>query len=282
LPRQLWCFFTSGSPLGLCHCREAARSLVWDDQNRVYLLDRAGGCQAEFQCSAPIASAAAADDGSAFVVSSKTGRLWWLRPDLTPCWERTLDHSALAMAIDAFGGYLAVADRTANLHVTDRNQQTVWQTQSVKALLHLAFVPEAPLLVGAAEFGLVTCFDFSGATIWRDAPVAHVGALSLSAGGQRICLASYSDGVRMYRLDGKPLERLPQPCALVSISADGSRILVADTVSSLHLLDASGKALLTDHLEKPLTALAINALGHATIVALPDRSILSLALDEGP
>jgi hypothetical protein len=278
-PRQLWSFYTTGLPLGLCRCREAGRTLAWDDDNRLYLLDRTGGCAAQFQLPVPIATAAAADDGSAYAASSRTGDFWWFNPDLTTLRHRPLDHSALALALDSFGHYAVAADRTGSLCVFDRMGATVWRSQTVKPLLHLAFVPEAPLLVGAAEFGLVSCHDFAGNCVWRDAPVVHVASLTLTSCGEPICLACYSEGIRAYGVDGKPRPFPSPPCRLVSISADGRRLALAGTTTTLHVAEASGAVISMLELEKPAVALAIDALGHNVIVALPDRRILCLAVD---
>jgi tricorn protease-like protein len=265
-------------PLGLCHCREAGKTLVWDDQQRIYLLDRRGADIAQRELSAALASAAAADDGSAFVAGTKAGQLSWFSADLSTTWERTLDHSAVALALDSFGKYVAIADRTAKLQALDQQGGTRWQTQAVKSLLHLAFVPEAQLLIGAAEFGLVAGYDFSGRSVWRDTPVAHIGSLSVTADGRRICLACFSDGLRTYSLEGKPKEGPSQPCRLASLSADGRRLLLADNGTGLHLFDEAGKEILTHAIDSQPVAAVLDALGNRAFIALPERSIVCLDL----
>jgi hypothetical protein len=277
-PRQIWSFFTTGLPLGVHRCREAGRTLAWDDDNRLYLLDRAGGCVVQVQLPAPIAAAAAADDGSAYAVSSRNGELWWLKEGLTTSWQRSLDHSALALAVDSFGHYGLSADRTGSLRVFDHLGATVWQCQTVKPLLHVSFVPEARLLVGAAEFGLVACYDFKGNCVWRDAPVVHVACLALPSSGRPICLACYSEGVRAYEIDGKPHPLPSPPCRLVSISADGRRLALADT-TIIQVADMSGAIISAHELNKTAVALAIDSLGHNVIVALADRRIVCLDID---
>jgi hypothetical protein len=244
------------------------------------VLDRRGGSQAQFQLSAPISAAAAADDGSAFAACTKAGGLSWFRADLTLAWEKSLDHSALGLALDPFGRYAAISDRTGNLRVMDCRGEAVWQAQAIKPFIHLTFIPEAAILIGAAEFGLVAGHDFSGRSLWRDTPVAHIGSLTVTADGQRACLACYSDGLRMYARDGKALEGKPQqPSRLAAYSADGRRLLVADTATSLHLLDGAGDTVMTQAFEQPALALALDALGHSAVIAFPDRSIVCMDLD---
>ena len=75
-------------------------------------------------------------------------------------------------------------------------------------------MPEAPCLVGSADFGLVACYDPRGHCVWRDGLVAHIGSVAVSGDGSRIILACFSDGLRGYDLAGRKQGRLAlnEPC----------------------------------------------------------------------
>src|SRR5262249_35684559 len=148
-----------------------------------------------------LVKACCADDGSALAAIGAGSEVWWLAPDLSVLWESKLPASALAVAIDPFGQYLAVGDDRGGLHIYDRHGRTVRQIDSPRALHHLAFVPTAAYLVASSDFGLVACLDMSGRWIWRDGLVMHVGSLAVSGTGD-LFLACYTEGLQRYALSG--------------------------------------------------------------------------------
>src|SRR5205823_6404739 len=81
-----------------------------------------------------------------------------------------------ALATDAFGQLLAVADRGARLRFFDADGRPWHEAPSPRPLHHLTFVPELPVLVAASDFVLVTAFDLARRDwTWKHAPVIHVG-----------------------------------------------------------------------------------------------------------
>src|SRR4051794_4371034 len=188
LMRTIWSRTLSAAPRGLALERERGGILVWDENRRLHLFSRGGELQGQAIVPGTLTTACCADDGSVYVAAGKRGEVWWLAPDLTPRWEKSLAQTVLAAAVDPFGQYLAVATGRGWLHVLDRRGQPVFQVETARPLHHLAFVPEAPFLLGCADFGLVTCFDLAGHLVWRDGPVAHCGSLSTNGDGSRIVL----------------------------------------------------------------------------------------------
>jgi hypothetical protein len=81
-------------------------------------------------------------------------------------------------------------------------------------------------------------------------------------------------------MTGQKLEpiRTREPCRLVSLTFDGSRMLVSGLSSQFLLLDGSGQVLRQYPLDAPPAALAIGALGQAAFVALPEGRIVALDL----
>jgi hypothetical protein len=134
-------------------------------------------------------------------------------------------------------------------------------------------VPEAPLLLGAADFGLVVCLEVTtGSVVWRDGLPAHCGALATSGDGERVVLACFSDGLRHGSSSGGVKGHLTtkEPCRLAALSFDGRRVLVAGRGNRLLLLDGHGRVLVIHLLERPAVALALAALGDCAVVALTD------------
>lgn len=275
----LWSHSMAHRPRGLCLAREKGWVLTWDEQNWLYLLNHAGEVQAQRHIEGGLVSACCADDGSAYVALGAQGEVFWLAPDLMPRWECNLPARGVTAALDSLGQYLAVSDSKGNLSVIDRLGKPVSQIETPRPLQQLLFAPTAVGLIGAADYGLVACFDLAGRWLWRDGLVAHIGSLTMTGDGERILLACFTEGLVSYNLAGKKLDRVEvsAPCKLASLSFDGRLTLVA-WQSQLVLLDAEGRNLHTYPLDKNVVGLAIGALGGNAYVALADGPILGLDL----
>jgi hypothetical protein len=280
--RSLWSL-TIGSRLrGLVLARERGRLLAWDDNHWLYLLTSKGERQAQWHAPGAVAAICCADDGSAYAAVGSRGEIWWLAPDLMPRWQKLLPYPAVAAALDPFGQYLAVSDARGSLRVLDPQGRSVSQTQTPRPLHHLAFVPEAPLLLGTADIGLLAAFDLSCNGLWRDGLVATIGALAVNGSGDRIVLACYSEGLRFYNATGHKQGHLnlSEPSRLAALSFDGQLAVVAGLGERLLLIDRNGKTLSNVALDKPAVALAVAPLGDWVAVALPDGRVLGLDLQE--
>jgi hypothetical protein len=277
-PHQLWSLPIEGRPRGLGLAREKGWLLAWDENNWLYLLNRKGERQAQRHSDGGLAAACCADDGSAYAAVGSQGEVWWFAPDLMPRWQRTVGAPAVAAALDPFGQCLAVSNANGQLHLFDRRGRVVGRGETPRPLHHIAFVPEAPRLVGAADFGLVACFDPAGRCLWREGLVAHVGSLAVSSAG-RIALACFTEGLRFYTLAGRKEGgfNLTEPCRLAAVAFDGSRFLATGLGNRLVLLDGKGNSLESTDLEAPALALALAALGDTAVVALADHRLLALA-----
>src|SRR5205807_8732369 len=124
-----------------------------------------------------------------------------------------------------------------------------------------AFVPGAPTLCGSADYGHVGSFNLRGDWLWRDGLVARVGGLSISGDGTQLLLACFSEGLRRYDKDGKPLPTLAlaEPSQLVAQSYDGATILAAGLSTQLWLTDARGGVRASQRWSQPIIALALGA-----------------------
>jgi hypothetical protein len=277
--RLTWSHPLPAQPRGLSLAREKGALVVWDETHWLYLLDRAGKRQAQRHLEGDLVAACLADDGSACVAVGTAGNLWWLAPDLTTRWQTSVApeaEKALAAAIDPFGQYVAVADDRQFLHLFNRRGEAVVKVKCPRAVHHLVFVPEAPLLLASADYGFVGGFDLTGNCRWRDGLVAHVGAMAVTGDGKQLALACFSEGLQRYGADGRRLERLPldEQCRLVAIDFTGQQLLIAGLSKRLLLLDGGGKVLTTQALDQSALAVALGPLGDYAVLALADRRVV--------
>jgi len=243
------------------------------------LFNRAGKIQAQRPSPVPIAAACCADDGSAYAIGgSQAPMVCWLAPDLASRWQRPLPQRVTALALDSLGQHVAVADAGCALHLFDHRGHTLWQTTTPRPLCHLAFVPEKPVLVGAADFGLVLCFGPTGECLWRDGLVAHIGSLAVSGDGSGLLLACFGDGLVRYSVAGPRPQRiaLDTPCHLAALTYAGDGLLTAERNNRVCLRDSKGILRDPFSLDSPAIALALAALGDYALVGLADGSLLRL------
>ena len=218
--QPLWTHTHSKAWRGLAQTRERGLTLAWDAEHTIHLFNRRGQVQAQWPFPGELIDAACADDGGSFAAVGAQGEVWFLAPDLTIRWERRVSTGTAAVALEAFGRYVAVSDDSGTLHLFDRAGRTVWQALNPRPLHHLAFVPEQPRLVVSADFGLVACYDSAGRCLWRDGLVAHVGSLAVSGDGSSLALACFSEGLCCYRNnDPKTRRFLPNTAPAASSGA---------------------------------------------------------------
>lgn len=262
---------------GLTLARERQWLLAWDGQGTLHLMNGAGQRQGQTQ-RAGLSAACIADDGSALAAAGGNDAIWWLEPDLSVRWQRTLGGGCTALAMDSFGRYLAAAGRHGDICFWDRHGRTIWQVTSPRPLVHLTFVPTAPVLVGAGDFGLVLCLDMQGRQLWRDGLVVHVGSLAVNGDGSQILLACFGQGLVRYDRAGHRLADLSiaDACRLVCVSFDGQKILVAGLDDRVYFLGSDGRRLGERAMRQPMTALALSPLADQALVALADGSLVAL------
>jgi hypothetical protein len=279
-PSALWTQTLQAAPRGLALAREKGWLLAWDENRWLYLFNHAGKQQGQSRQASPIAVACCADNGSALAAVGSLGQVWWLAPDLSLRWERSLPARPVTAAIDPFGQYIAVSDIRGGLRVFDCHGRPVMETQCARAFHHLAFVPEAVYLVGSADFGLVGCLTLKGDWVWRDGLVIHVGSLAVTGTGDQILCACFTEGLHRYALTGGKLPPFStvDPWRLVAVSFDGQRILAGGLSERMLLLDSAGKTVRTLTLDGPPLALALDPLGEVGFVALADNRVLGLDL----
>jgi hypothetical protein len=267
---------------GLSAARERGWFLVWDSHHVLNLFNHNGQREAQAQPPVSVVAAAAGDDGRSFVVLGGQGQVYLLAPDLTPRWQRAIEGTPMAAALDSFGQRIALADADGGVHLFDETGRLLWKAESPRPLHFLSFVPEKPALVGCADFGLVVCFDAWGRCLWRDGLVAHVGSLTVSGNGETIALACFSEGACCYHLAEGPKTRrmvaAVAPCRLLACSYEGDVWLTVGLEPRLTVRNAGGAVRAEAAVEGRPVAVALAPLGRWAAVATAEGALLAFDL----
>jgi hypothetical protein len=274
----LWTLPLDETPRGLALPREAGGPFVWTEQGGLVTLDRKGTVQARTRLGGLVTTAAAADDGSGFAAAAD-GQFGLFAPDLRPRWQRPARHPITALALDSFGRFLAAADAQGRLELFDRDGKRVAQVESPRPLHHLAFVPGAPALVGAAEFGLLARLDLPAAEWgWRTGVAAHVGGLAVPDSGDPILVACFSAGLRHFSGGGKSLHMPALPCRALAVTHDARLAVLLGLDDSLTGLTPTGESVFTARRDRPVAGLALAPLGDVVYLATADGAVEALAV----
>ncbi len=276
----LWSHSSSNSPRGLALARESGCLFLWDNNSSLAHFDSSGQRVNVRSFPFSIAGVACADDGSGCAVFGSGGELCSLAGDLTTRWEKHLTQGLVGLALDSFGQRLAAADAKCRLWVFDSAGAPRWQAEAPRPLAWLAFVPERPLLIASADFGLVACFDDAGRWLWRDGLVANVGSLAVDGSGKNLVLACFSDGLCRYNGSGdraRP-EAKPLACRFAALSYDGSTVLAIGLEGHV-LLQRRGKSTrIVDIGRGAAASVALAPLGDRAYIAKADGTLLGLDL----
>jgi hypothetical protein len=273
----VWTTPLDESPLGLLHQREAGGLVVWGERGGLTALSRRGTVQARTRFPEP-PRVAVADDGSA-VVAATADQLSWLAPEQQARWQRSIPSPATAVALDPFGRFLAVADGQSRLEILDRDGRRVLTAECPRPFRHLVFVPAAPALIAAADFGLLARLELpSGEWAWRASVVAHVGGLAVADSGEPVVLACYSAGLRRFSAAGKPVPTPDLPGQSVAVTFDGRLTVVLGPDDTLTGLNPLAEVVFAGTVDEPVRAMALAALGDTAFVATVGGAVRALAV----
>jgi hypothetical protein len=278
--RLAWSRPLPAPPAGLSLAREPGTLLVRDQEHHLGRYDRTGQLELRQRAPASLAASAIADDGRVVAAAGRRGQVWLLTLDFVRLWERSVPRRPVGVALDGLGSRVAVADEAGGVTVFDREGREVWRATSPRPLLHLAFVPELPVLLGSAEYGLVCAFDDKGQMLWRDGLVAHVGSLAVTGDGSRAVLACFTDGLNCYAAMSPKRTVLARaaPSRLAALDYRGEALLTTGLANELARRGPDGEVRGVLLLPSGAVALAVDALGFAAVAALSDGTLAGVEI----
>lgn len=276
-PHLLWSQPLPAAPVGLSLARETGSALVWDADGWLHLFNQRAQKQGQSRVEG-LRCAAITDTGNTVIACTAAGLVRCLAPDFSTRREVNLSAPPLSLASDPFGNHLAVADDRAQVHWLLPSDAPPRVLTAYRPLHHLAFVSGEPILVGAAELGLVQAWDLSGEVLWRDSPLVRTAALSVDGAGQSILLSAFSDGIQRWTKDGKKKDRIPTPapCRLLTQSYSGDLIIAVGLDSAWWVFQrvAEEYQLAGNHeVDAPILAMSAAPLGDRVWLALADRRL---------
>ena len=214
-------------------------------------------------------------------MAGQRGALSLLTPDFSTIWKAEVEGGILSIALDSLGQAAVAANRQGALFRFDRGGARVARGQSPRPLWRLAMVPTAQQVIGAADFGLVAAFDEKLTISWRETPVTHLGSLAIDGEGNKILVASFSEGITWIDGSGKSQKNLvtPVPCGQVCLSFDGEYLLAGGVGNQVMVLGSQGELLAQHEMADQVQALGYGPLGQEIYAVLAGGTIVKYRLE---
>jgi hypothetical protein len=293
-PETTWTVVADSPLKGLAMAREAGTILAWDEGNQLYLYSVQGEPLSYSRVASRIQAGAISDDGSliALLVDAEDAGLLLLNADFQVECERPAPSEATFVTIDPHGRYVAVGTRQDTLYLLNRYGRAAGRLETIGSLSHLCFVPDRPLMIGAAAFGMLTGVSLEPnrsqgrletEVLWQDRLMSNVGRLAVTGDGAMILASCYTLGIQRFDLRGRN-EGSYHPGGTVSHAVPdfpGRTIAAATLEGDLAVMNSAGNVRWRTRLPRPVIALEIDPLGRYLIHGHATGEIVRLDLFGG-
>ena len=276
-PRVAWTFGTDAPIAGFSQSRETGESLVADEANGLYLLDRTGRVVSMNRGFHHLSHVAWSDNGIG-AVAVDGHRLCLVDTKLKEVWSIDFPCEILGLAMTPHGGHVAVALSNASCAVHDANANRVSRFTTPRPLHHLEFVVEKPELVVAADYGYLGRHALDGTRLWEESILSNVGGLGVDGRGDRVLVAAFNRGILLYGGSGRARATFAiegTPCR-ISLSYDAKIVAAATVEGHLYWITIDGDLRWGADLPEPVAALHAAPLGNGVTVVFESGRLAKL------
>ena len=274
-PAWHWSFRPDGPLAALAHARESGDTYCLDQTGHLYRVTRGGRLANVNRLSDPLVDLAWSDDGSigAAVVGERT--LMTLAQDLKVRWKLELPDDILAVAVDPHGHYVAasLADG-GNLVFTHRRRKVAaWST--IRPVAHLQWLSHEPMILGAAEHGLLCCHTLGGERIWEEKILSTCGSMCAAGDGRRTLMAGFTHGVQVFDEIGETVgaymvEGTASRCAC---SYTAERLMTLTLERQCFWMDDDGDLIWIGRPPEDPVDVVVDPLGDWAMLAMPGEGL---------
>ena len=208
-PELQWTFRADAPLVDLQLSRESGETVLGDEAGGVYRLNRQGRAATISRGFHGLRLVATDDVGRHSAIVSGDSQLSFLNRALSSEWAIDLPDAITALAVSPYGRHLAVGLANGKSVIYDARHQRVCHIETDRPLQFLHFQSGRPAVIGAAEYGQLLEFDFSGRVLWSTNLHANIGGITGTGDGKRLSVATFTQGVKHLDENGQPAGRLP-------------------------------------------------------------------------
>lgn len=267
-PKTLWSFSAESRLSHLDLSWEADEVLVADEAGGLSLIDATGRLRHVSRGLMKVDRVAFAESGNNLAVAYDEKKIALIDRSLAVVWSLNLYDKIVGLALDPFGKHLAVALANRDVRIYTATRREIAEFEAVRPLRFLQFAATEPLLIGAAEDGLLAAYDHEGRPKWDVRLFASCGDLTSSGDGATILLAGFAHGIQRFDRSGTNrgafvVEGTP---ARIATCYDGSRIVAATVERQIYFLDRSGELRWAAEAPEDVAAVRCDAAGRSIVL----------------
>ncbi len=277
-PHVRWTTAVDARLIALAMWRETGMVIAADESGTLTAFDRAGRVaelERGWKDITRLAWADAAGVGAAILDRTRVSRL---DATLREIWTIEFPSRVLDVALSPFGQYLAVSLEDRSVVLVGPERQKVAAFDVAQALHHLRFVVEHPLLVGAADQGILGAYGLDGTEYFRERLLTVVGDLCVTGDGGMIVVAGHNHGVQVFDDAGQniALYAVEGTVHRVATGYAGERLAAATIERHLYWADEDGQLIWATRADHPVMALLCDPLAEWLVCGLEDGTIVRL------
>ncbi|RMG39572.1 MAG: hypothetical protein D6725_05005 [Planctomycetota bacterium] len=277
-PEVRWNTAVDGRLVALAMWREAGIVVAADETGTLTAFDR-GGRVHELRRGWPNVSRLAWADaaGTGAVIQQRT-LVTRLDAALRELWTIEFPTPVLDVALTPYGQLMAVSLEDRSVLLIGPQRQKIAEFDAAQPLHHLRFVPERPVMVGAADQGLLAAFGLDGTEYFRERLLTVVGDLCVTGDGGMIVIAGHNHGVQIFDENGQniALYAVDGTVHRVATGYTGERLAAATLERQLYWADEDGQLIWATRVDQPVVALVADPLAEWLVCGLQDGTIVRL------
>jgi hypothetical protein len=278
MPRLSWIYSSGKSVKAISLSRETGELFVADDDRGLARID----CHGELSFLTRLPQSARlvtiSDDGQWGAAVVGYGTLYRFDRGLNAIWETDLPEPCMAIAVAPFGYHVAAALSDGITEIFNERKRRIAKFETVRPLGSLEFCTQQPLLFGAAEHGLVGCYEITGAEVWQERFWSNVGDMATTGDGDLIYLAGSAHGVQTLDGDGGSVGAyvVEGTVRRVASSFEPRRVIASTIERQLFVMDSQGDIIWQAEVPEDVVDIACDAFGDEVTVALTSGEIFRL------
>lgn len=280
-PRWHWSFRPDNPLARIAVAREPGSIFCLDEAGHLYRLDRDGSLGSVNRLRDELVEIAWSDTGNlgAAIVGSRG--LMTLRHDLSVRWTITLPEEILSLAVDPHGHYICATLADGGTVVYSSLKKKVCAFETIRPLAHIRFLASEPVLIAAAEHGLLCCYTLGGEKLWDEQVLSNCGSLSVSGDGGRLMMASFTHGVQVFDDIGESVGAymVEGTASMAATSFTGDKVAAYTLERHCFWIDEDGEPLWMGELPEDAIDIAIDPLGDWIALGLPEAGICKFGWD---
>lgn len=277
-PAVKWAFRGDGALVSFCMARETSEIYVCDESATLYRLNRLGKIAAVTHLKEPVRKFVCSDDGNwSYGVSGDRQVLRFDR-NLQIEWDYETTEDILSLSASPYGHHIIIAEADASNSILNERRRKIARFETIKPLHFVQLCGTDPVMIGAAENGLLCCHNLAGAQLWQERVWSNVGSMSVTGAGDIIYLANFGHGIQAFDGDGVSLGAyvLEGTVNRVASSYEPYRLIATTIEQFIYWLDSDGDMLWASGSPVPIVDVACDPLGEWALIGLQSGDLMRL------